>query len=122
VTVTVIAPHDLYQALVEVPIPAGTELIDPRLATTSVQYDQFGQIIPADAGKPNWFWLPTFVDVRDEKVALVASYLPAGTYEYTFQVQATVPGEYRVLPVHAEMLYFPEVWGRSTGALFSVTE
>ena len=122
VTVTVVAPRDLYQVLVEVPIPAGTEPIDPRLATTSVQYDQFGQLIPADAGKPDWFWLPTYVDVRDEKVALVASYLPAGTYEYTFQVQATVPGEYRVLPVHGEMLYFPEVWGRSTGALFTVTE
>ena len=122
VTVTVIAQRDLYQALIEVPIPAGTEPIDPRLATTSVQYDQFGQLIPADAGKPNWFWLPTYVDVRDEKVALVASYLPAGTYEYTFQVQATVPGEYRVLPVHGEMLYFPEVWGRSTGSLFMVTE
>lgn len=122
VTVTVIAPRNLYQALVEVPIPAGTEPIDPRLATTSIQYDQFGQLIPADAGKPDWFWLPTYVDVRDEKVALVASYLPAGTYEYTFQVQATVPGEYRVLPVHAEMLYFPEVWGRSAGALFTVTE
>lgn len=122
VTVTVVAPRDLYQVLVEVPIPAGTEPIDPRLATTSVQYDQFGQLIPADAGKPDWFWLPTYVDVRDEKVALVASYLPAGTYEYTFQVQATVPGEYRVLPVHGEMLYFPEVWGRSAGALFTVME
>ncbi|MCE7984839.1 MAG: hypothetical protein DYG89_27010 [Caldilinea sp. CFX5] len=122
VTVTVVAARDLYQALVEVPIPAGTEPIDPSLATTSVQYDQFGQLIPADAGKPDWFWLPTYVDVRDEKVALVASYLPAGTYEYTFQVQATVPGEYRVLPVHGEMLYFPEVWGRSAGALFTVTE
>lgn len=122
VTVTIVAPNDLYQALVEVPIPAGTEPIDPRLAITSIQYDQFGQLIPADAGKPDWFWLPTYVDVRDEKVALVASYLPAGTYEYTFQVQATVPGEYRVLPVHAAMLYFPEVWGRSTGSLFTVTE
>ncbi len=122
VTVTVVAPRDLYQALVEVPIPAGTEPIDPRLATTSIQYDQFGQLVPADAGKPDWFWLPTYVDVRDEKVALVASYLPAGTYEYTFQVQATVPGEYRVLPVHGEMLYFPEVWGRSAGSLFTVME
>jgi uncharacterized protein YfaS (alpha-2-macroglobulin family) len=75
VTVTVVAPRDLYQALVEVPIPAGTEPIDPRLATTSLQYDQFGQLIPVDAGQPDWFWLPTYVDVRDEKVALVASYL-----------------------------------------------
>ena len=122
VTVTLVAPQDLYQALVEVPIPAGVEPIDPRLATTSIQYDQFGQIVPANAGKPTWFWSPTYIDIRDEKVALVASYLPAGTYEYTFQVQATVPGEYRVLPAHAEMIYFPEVWGRSTGSLFTVTE
>ncbi len=122
VTVTLIAPQDLYQALVEVPIPAGVEPIDPRLATTSIQYDQFGQIVPVGEGKPTWFWSPTHIDIRDEKVALVASYLPAGTYEYTFQVQATVPGEYRVLPAHAEMMYFPEVWGRSTGSLFTVTE
>ena len=122
VTVTIVAPTDLYQALVEVPIPAGTEPIDPQLATTSIQYDQFGQLIPADAGRPWWWWTPTSIDVRDDKVALIASYLPAGTYEYTFQVQATVPGEYRVLPVHGEMLYFPEVWGRSAGALFTVTE
>jgi len=122
VTVTLVAPTDLYQALVEVPIPAGTEPIDPRLATTSVQYDQFGQLIPADAGKPSWWWTPTSVDVRDDRVALAATYLPAGTYEYTFQVQATVPGEYRVLPVTGQMLYFPEVWGRSAGALFTVTQ
>ncbi len=122
VTVTVVAEQDLYQALIEVPIPAGTEPIDPRLATTSVEYDQYGQIKPADAGKPWWWWTPTNIDLRDDKLALMATYLPAGTYEYTFRVQATVPGEYRVLPVHGEMLYFPEVWGRSAGALFVVRE
>jgi uncharacterized protein YfaS (alpha-2-macroglobulin family) len=60
--------------------------------------------------------------MRDDKVALFATYLRAGTYEYTFQVRASVPGEYRVLPVYAEMMYFNEVWGRSAGALFTVTE
>jgi len=122
VTVTIVADRDLYQALVEVPIPAGTEPIDPRLATTSAQYDQFGNLQPVDAGKPWWWWTPTNIDLRDEKLALMATYLPAGTYEYTFQVQATVPGEYRVLPVYGEMMYFPEVWGRSAGALFTVRE
>jgi len=122
VTVTVVAPRDLYQALIEVPIPAGTEPIDPRLTTTSVEYDEFGQLKPADAGRPWWWWSPTSIDLRDDKLALIATYLPAGTYEYTFYVQATVPGEYRVLPVHGEMIYFPEVWGRSAGSLFTVRE
>lgn len=122
VTVTIVAPRDLYQVLVEVPIPAGTEPIDPRLATTSAQYDQYGQLVPVDEGRPWWWWTPTNIDLRDEKMALMATYLPAGTYEYTFQVQATVPGEFRVLPVYGEMMYFPEVWGRSAGSLFVVRE
>ena len=33
-----------------------------------------------------------------------------------------LPGEYRVLPVHGEMMYFPEVWGRSGGEVFTVTK
>ncbi|MCB0116292.1 MAG: hypothetical protein KDD84_19465, partial [Caldilineaceae bacterium] len=67
-------------------------------------------------------WIPSHSDIRDEKVALFADVLPAGTYEYTFLVRASLPGEYRVLPARAEEMYFPDVWGRSAGALFTVTE
>ena len=78
---------------------------------------------PVDAAQGGWYdWTPSYTDYRDDKVALFATYLPAGTYEYTFQVRATLPGEYRVLPVHGEMMYFPEVWGRSGGELFTVRE
>ncbi len=125
VTVTIVAPNDLYHALVEVPIPAGTEPLDPNLATTSSdangpQVEQTDD--QANANQPNaWrFWTPTHTDMRADKVALFATYLPAGTYEYTFQVRASVSGEYRVLPVHAELMYFNEVWGRSAGSEFTV--
>ena len=68
----------------------------------------------------SWAWTPSFTDFRNDKVTLFATYLPAGSYEYTFLVRASLPGEFRVLPVHGEMMYFPEVWGRSGGALFTV--
>ncbi|CAN5726007.1 alpha-2-macroglobulin [soil metagenome] len=125
VTVTIVAPNDLYHALVEVPIPAGTEPLDPNLATTSNDVNG-PQLQPTDdqqtATPTNAWrtWTPTHTDMRDDKVALFATYLPAGTYEYTFQVRASVPGEYRVLPVHAELMYFNEVWGRSAGSQFTV--
>jgi alpha-2-macroglobulin len=122
VTVTIIAPTDLYHALIEVPIPAGVEPIDPSLATTS---NVFGapELMPVDEATNAWgFWTPTYTDIRDDKVALFATRLPAGAYEYTFQVRATLPGEYRVLPVYGEMMYFNEVWGRSSGSLFTVGE
>lgn len=125
VTVTIVAPTDLHQLLVEVPIPAGTEPIDPSLRTTSDQFGYPMMTLEEETGdQPSWwrYWVPTYTDLRDDKVALFATFLSAGTYEYTFNVQATLPGTFNVLPAYAEQMYFNEVWGRSAGGQFSVTE
>jgi uncharacterized protein YfaS (alpha-2-macroglobulin family) len=123
VTVTIVAPTDLHHVLVEAPIPAGAEPIDPRLETESAQYGP-PEMTPMDGpggqAGPWRPWVPTNIDIRDDKVALFATTLPAGAYEYTFQMRAGIPGEYRVLPAHGEEMYFPEVWGRSAGSLFTV--
>ncbi|HRA68803.1 MAG TPA: hypothetical protein PL187_22440, partial [Caldilinea sp.] len=124
VTVTIVAPTDLYHLMVETPIPAGTEPVNPNLSAVTPDF-YYGppELKPVNAGQGGWAgWTPSFTDYRDDKVTLFASYLPAGSYEYTFQVRASLPGEFRVLPVHAALMYFPEVWGRSGGALFTVTE
>jgi uncharacterized protein YfaS (alpha-2-macroglobulin family) len=122
VTATIIAPTDLYHVLVEVPIPAGVEPIDPNLATTAETF-ALPELTPVEATQDPWrFWTPSYTDIRDDRVALFATRLPSGTYQYSFQVRATLPGEYRVLPVHGELMYFPEVWGRSAAAQFTITE
>ncbi|MGB5047696.1 MAG: Ig-like domain-containing protein [Caldilineaceae bacterium] len=125
VTVSLNVPTDAHFLLLEVPIPAGTEAIDPRLATTSNEFagPDFGTD-GLDPWQEFWWrhWVPTQTDIRDEKVALFADHLAAGSYDYTFQVRASTPGEYRVLPARAELMYFPDVWGRSSGGLFTVTE
>ncbi len=129
VTVTLVAPTPLHYLALSVPIPAGTEPIDVSLATTSQEFGgpSFGRAGPGEEGPItpwDWwrYWLPTHTDIRDEKVTLFADYLPSGTYEYTFLVRAGLPGEYRVLPAQGEEMYFPEVWGRSAGAVFTITE
>jgi uncharacterized protein YfaS (alpha-2-macroglobulin family) len=123
VTVTIVAPTDLYHVMVETPIPAGVEPVDPNLSAVAPDFYGTPELTPVDASASNWWaWTPSFTDFRDDKVTLFATYLPAGSYAYTFQVRASLPGEFRVLPVHGEMMYFPEVWGRSGGALFAVTE
>ncbi len=125
VTVTIVAPTDLHHVLVEAPIPAGLEPIDPRLATTSGQFDMPAMTDTEQTeGVPWWWsrWIPSYTDIRDDKVALFATFLPAGAYQYTFNARAGIPGEYRVLPAYAEMMYFNDVWGRSSGDLFTVTE
>ena len=118
--VTIVAPADRHHLLVEVPLPAGVEPIDSSLATEPDFYNmpQLDAMNSRGAGD----WTPSYIDVRDDKVALFATYLPAGAYQFTFQVRATLAGEFRVLPVHAQEMYFPDVWGRSAGELFTVRQ
>jgi hypothetical protein len=125
VRLTIIAPNDLHYVVVEDPIPAGTEGIDKSLATTSVA-EEDPDLTRTDRGNPwgdrygSWFF--SHAEMRDEKAVLYASYLPKGTYEYTYLVRATLPGAYRALPTHAEEMYFPEVFGRSDGGVFKVSQ
>ncbi|MCB0156282.1 MAG: alpha-2-macroglobulin, partial [Anaerolineae bacterium] len=117
VKLTLIAPHDLHYVMVEDYLPAGTEAVDSSLATTSL-VGQPPQVSRAD--QPFGAWYFTHTDLRDEKAVLFADYLPQGVYEYTYTIRASTPGQYRVIPTHAEQMYFPEVFGRSDGGLFTV--
>jgi len=121
VKLTIVAPTDLHYLVVESPLPAGAEAIDPSLLNTNLVYEG-PSLEPADGAWPWFWWTPTATDLRDEKVALFATQLPAGTYEYTYQMRASLPGQFQVLPAVAYQMYFPEVWGRSAGATFGIGE
>ena len=59
-------------------------------------------------------------EVRDSKVAVFATELPPGVYEYTYLMRASAAGQFRALPTTAYEMYFPETFGRSASALFPV--
>jgi uncharacterized protein YfaS (alpha-2-macroglobulin family) len=121
VKLTLIAPTNLNYVVVEDYLPAGTEALNSSLATTSLvgQPPQFNRA--GDDESWGW-WYFTHTDLRDEKAVLFADYLPQGVYEYTYTIRASLPGEYRVIPTHAEQMYFPEVFGRSDGGVFTISE
>ncbi len=121
VRVTVTASQDVHFFVLEDPIPAGTEPVDTALLTTSTEA-QAPQLRP-DRDPYYWYWgwwVFDHTEMRDEQVNLYADYLPRGTYVYTYQVRATVPGEFQTMPSHAYAFYFPEVFGRGDGMLFTV--
>lgn len=117
---TLIVPHTLHYVMVEDYLPAGLEAIDTSLKTNQ----QVG--LPEryewdDYQMEGWgWWVFDHVELRDEKVALFASVLPAGSYDYVYLVRAAAPGIYQVIPPTAWELYFPDVYGRGAGALFTV--
>jgi uncharacterized protein YfaS (alpha-2-macroglobulin family) len=124
VKLTIIAPNDLHYVVVEDHFPAGAEGVDQSLKTTSIaeeepEFERTDQYDPW--GGWGWWWF-NHTEMRDEKAVLFATYLPAGTYEYTYLIRASLPGEYGTIPTHAYEMYFPEVFGRSDGGIFEITE
>lgn len=126
VRVTVVAPTDLHYVVVEDYLPAGLEPIDTSLKTTSqatrLMLQQLREALQPQKTR-RWFYFNPFehVEMRDNRVVLFATFLPKGISQYVYLARAKTPGEFRVIPARAAETYFPEVWGRSDGATFTIT-
>ena len=128
VSLTVIAPSDLHYIQLEDPLPAGAEAVDTGLATTSQL--AAGATLERSSGIQGrssfsyWWWWNWYSrsELRDDRVALFATNLPKGTYEYSYTMRATSVGQFNVIPAFVNEQYFPEVFGRSDGRLLTVTK
>jgi alpha-2-macroglobulin len=117
---SIIVPSALHYAIIDDPLPAGLEAIDQRFET-SPQESAPDRYDYDDIWQRGWgWWYFDHVELRDERLVVSADYLPAGTYIYTYLVRASTPGEFRVIPPTAQEFYFPEVYGRGDGSLFTV--
>jgi alpha-2-macroglobulin len=65
---------------------------------------------------------PDHTESHDDRVFLFKQSLAPGVYEYEYFLRALVPGEFQHLPARAEQLFFPEVFGRTSGDRFVITE
>ena len=151
VRVRVATNQERHWTAFEVPLPAGLEAVDTSLATTArlglrpgeekrdLEYAPDGaddQISGSayesemaraeeEGGSNPWtysFWSPfNHVEQRDSKVVLFADHLPPGIHVASFVARATTPGTYLLLPARGELMYEPEVSGRSEGGKFEIT-
>jgi uncharacterized protein YfaS (alpha-2-macroglobulin family) len=124
VTLNIVAPNSLHYLVVEDPLPAGTEAIDTSLLTTSITAQGPSLEQKGSEGLPgwSWWWTPTHTELRDEKAALFATDMNPGSYQFKYQIRASLPGSFLTLPPTAYQMYFPEVWGRGAGGVFAVTD
>jgi hypothetical protein len=80
---------------VEDPLPAGCGALDTSLKTTSV-VGEAPQVRRVTDQMWDWewgWWWFSHAELRDEKVILFSTCLRKGTYEYTYLMRASVPGE-----------------------------
>jgi hypothetical protein len=120
VRLTLVLPQNRYFLTLEDVYPAGMEPVNPSLGTASPMLP--GPEVRMDGAAAGWWWAPfDHQALRDERAQFYAREMPAGTYQVTYLLRAVIPGTYKVLPATASETYFPEVWGRSAGALFHIS-
>lgn len=119
---TIVVPQTQHYVLIEDFLPAGLEAVDQSLnISQQVGTPERYAWDENEYREKGWgWWYFDHIELRDEKVVISADVLPAGTYEYVYLVRASVPGEYHVIPPTAQEFYFPEVYGRGAGSLFTV--
>jgi uncharacterized protein YfaS (alpha-2-macroglobulin family) len=142
VRVRIATNQERHWAAFEVPLPAGLEPVDTGLASTAKNvtspseekrdpgYEGGGDEEGGEGGAYQgedmgpWafsFWTPfNHIEQRDNRVVLFADHLPPGVHVSSFVARATTPGTYLMKPARGELMYEPEVWGRSEGGTFEV--
>ncbi len=125
VELTVIAQNNLNYVVIEDFFPAGAEAIDPNLLTSPGQEDGFPEqpipLLGGDTPYRFWgWWYFNDAQYRDDRVVFTSQYLPAGTYTYSYTLQAVIPGTYQVRPTFARQEFFPEVNGRADGLVLTI--
>ena len=125
-------PAERYFVVVEDPAPGGLEPVNRDLATASRVDSAKGENRYPEGSFRNNFndwldygysrWSFYHKELRHAAAIFYSETLPAGRYHLSYVAQAIAPGEFTALPVHAEEMYNPEVFGQGTPATVRIKD
>jgi alpha-2-macroglobulin len=122
VRLTINLAQDMHFFAVEDTFPSGTEPVNDALRTTSLaaEGERFGRF---GSRWSYWYWgwwAFRHSELTDAQARLYSDFLRRGTYVYTYQVRATLPGEFQLMPTYAYTFYDPDFFGRSDGGMLRI--
>ncbi len=116
--------------VVDDPVPGGIEPVNRDLATASQVDAEKGEV--PRAGGSFWFsrdgwrgyadsrWSFYHRELGHDAVRFYSDWLAPGAYHLAWLGQVIASGEFQVLPVKAEEMYDPDVFGRGAAALLRI--
>ena len=99
VEITISGGEKYEYVMIEDPIPAGFEVVEQS--------------------REEIWWYCTR-EIKDEKVVFFTSLWGEKEKTIVYYLRAEIPGFYHVLPAKAQLMYLPEIWGRSQGKTLTV--
>ncbi|MBX7258341.1 MAG: hypothetical protein K1Y02_18400 [Candidatus Hydrogenedentes bacterium] len=110
VGVTLTCERDVKNVVVADLLPAGFEIENPRLEADALEGEAFSGSI-----------VPTYTDVRDDRMVAAFDSLGAGSNKFFYVVRAVTPGTFQQPAVQAECMYDASVRARSVPGTIEVT-
>jgi len=108
------------------PIPSGAEPIDGSLVTSQIVKPTAGQGAQAESEEGDTSYEGDYgyagytTRIYDNEVRFFFDQVSRGRHEVNFLFRTTTPGVYPTPPVQAQLMYQPEVFGRTAGAVYRI--
>jgi uncharacterized protein YfaS (alpha-2-macroglobulin family) len=112
VTLEIAVPKESLFVVVEDPVPAGFEAVNPAFRTESEERQRALWALEGAEERPWWDGF-NHVELHDNRVLLFADSLRAGVHTYRYLARALTFGDFAAPGVKVEQMYAPEVYGRS---------
>lgn len=111
VTLQVITPQERLYVVLEDPLPAGLEAVNPNFVIESLEQQRR---LEAFSDQKQWWWRGfNHIEMHDDRVLLFADSLRAGIHTHRYLARALTFGSFQTPGTKAEEMYAPEVFGRS---------
>ncbi len=122
VTIEVAVPQESLYVVINDPLPAGFEAVNPSFITESEEAARrLEEVIRAYQPESARWWSGfNHIEMHDDRVLLFADSLSPGLHTHRYLARALNFGAYVLPGTRAEQMYAPEVFGRSQEALVKV--
>lgn len=107
--------HDVAFAAINDPIPAECEAVNPELIDGE---QQIARNITTFDGRRK----PSHYEFRDSRMLFFFNEMPSEEYRITYLLKPTTTGKFHWFAPRAEAMYYPEICGRGTSGVVSITE
>jgi uncharacterized protein YfaS (alpha-2-macroglobulin family) len=113
VTLQVISPQESLFVVLDDPLPAGFEAVNPAFLTESEEQQKHLEELSGTSGWRRWWQGFNHIEMHDDRVLLFADSLLPGVHTHRYLVRALTYGTFHSPGTHIEEMYSPEVFGRS---------
>lgn len=113
VTLKVVVPRESLFVVIDDPLPAGLEAVNPTFVTESKEQQGKLRQLSGKTGRLRWWQGFKHIEMHDDKILLFANSLLPGIHTHSYLARALTFGTFQAPGTKAEEMYAPEVFGRS---------